>query len=40
MRLAPRAIGGRVRAREGGDPDVPYAEPDRVAKEIYTQTYQ
>ena len=40
MRLTPRAIGGRLWATPGGDPDVPYAKLDRVAKEVYTPTDQ
>lgn len=40
MRLTPSAIGGRVWAPQGGDPNVPYAKLDRVAKAIYTQTDQ
>ncbi len=40
MRLAPGAIGRRVWAAQGGDPDVPYAQLDRLAKAISTETDQ
>ncbi len=40
MRIATRTTGIRVRAREGPDTDVPHAEFDWSAKEIYSEAYQ